>query len=106
MPPQSLKLEDISKLLVRKLDELKAHLISEVRASTVEQIRSKGNYTVPNQNEAIIKLESEVAMLQTYVYPPKQNNCNVLERVDDNEQYRQHVCFRIEGIETRIGKGL
>ena len=102
MPPKALKLEDVSELLVGKLDELKADLISEVRASIVEQITKEVKEFISGQNETIIKLESEVAMLQTHVSALKQSNCNVLERVDDNEQYSRRVCLRIEGIETSV----
>ena len=76
MPPKSLKLEDVSELLVSKLYELKADLISEVRTSIVEQITKEVKEFISGQNEAIaiIKLESEVAMLQTHVSALKQSN--------------------------------
>ena len=100
MPPKTLKIEDISDILDSKLEDMKKKLINELRENIMEDLKNEIKDMFVSQQNIITTLESTVVMLQEHVTILKGSNENLLERIDENEQYGRRLCLRIEDVET------
>ena len=100
MPPRTLKIEDISDILDAKLEDLKKQLINELRENIMEDLKNEIKDMFVSQQNIITTLETTVVMLQEHVTILKGSNENLLERIDENEQYGRRLCLRIEDVET------
>ena len=89
---------EVSTLIEKKFDELKAHLTHDLLITIKEEIKSQFQEIIKSQNEKVEKLESSVTLLQQHVKILKlQVDKNSID-TEEVEQYGRRLCLRIDGL--------
>ena len=91
MPPKKATVEEVVELLDEKLATLKTDIVNEIKESVFETFHELLN----EKDQQIIRLESQVAMLQMHVANLKQTHDT---KIDELEQYGRRLCLRIDGV--------
>ena len=99
MPPKkaSIGADDVMEMLDTKLKTLKTDIVNEVKDSLIQALQQK----LREKDDQIIKLESQVAMLQTHV-----NNLKHVQdkKIEELEQYGRRLCLRVDGVPCKAGE--
>ena len=90
--------EEIFVYMDKKFEELKDLFITNLKDELMCEIKNEMKTFIGKVNDKIEKLDSTVSILQTHVNLLKQQNDDLMLKLDDTEQYGRRLCLRIDGI--------